>query len=712
MVCKILLLITILLKGSSCQQLIEQEIENYINVGDIGRKELMKRPHASGNRSVHMYEGDNIKIKICPSEPVGITIDRMLYSNDGPKDLFTVHIDRKKVGTFTAERADFGYGSFWDVFKNSSKIGSVVSLTPGEHIIKITAESTDFYGTELDKIVLRTDTNINEYSFWCNVATTVTTVSTTPTRGVSTATETPLTKSQDSLQKTRGSSPRKVEIKRKEDSSQKQTASVSQRTEARTSSSTPTTPVSVSSSTPTSPVSVSTSSSSVSTAKASLEKLPFIQQLSYQTKCLDVSNVKVKFNSVSLKGVQIISKASTVPRKDKDVSNVAGQGSDIKTCKSTIWQIGLVDGKTVETGVPSNNAVIVYNATTEDEQKLSSLTTIDPTLTKKLTLRYTVPSNITTERSSIYFTIGLIDIDKETKIGVQYYDHINRKQSETEFVMFKPKQRVIGWALPRRAVSPSLRNRIDIFFDNTSTTPIKFDFLRLDHTPKDTKQKNIPLVRLRRFSITGMPYKSYKDKVLQESKGMNVSIDSGRPTGHLAKVKIVNVQRARRIGPIWNMLTITDTGELFPLHENRLSRKHNREAEGRTIDNVSGFVLGDPDNPVININIIRRRSEIVITFADSKYVRLTYHPEKSRTKLTIRESTLKDNSITFLSTYLNDNIAAVNKIQGAKGETKPIIGSLDGIQGQKFAFLKTSPNPLFYASAEYELVFPEQEIPK
>ena len=654
--CNVVLFLLLLLKGNICQHVTEQEIENFINVGAQGRKELITRMTASGNKSVHMYTGDTILLKICPKQQLDISIDKIYYSNDGPEDRVLVHVDDVFVGTLQIEAANLGWGRFWNEFKDSGPIGSNFSVSPGEHVIKLTAELTDFYGTELDKILLATSKNINDYEFWCRIGMTSSTtapVTTVPAPAVPS--------------------------------------------------------VSSTLSTPESIVGVKSGMAKPVETKGTVMP-PFVEQLSQKTKCLDVPNVKIKFNPSSLQGVEMISKASPILRKKQRSTTKSAQENDWKTCKSTIWQIGVVDGKPSQPDVPDQREVIVFDVSGQKDQNSHLPMTIDPSVTKKISLRFKVPKDISLKQGAVYFTVGLVGINKDTKLGVQYYDHKHRNQSITEFLKFKPNQPVIGWALPSRAIAKRFENEINIFFDTTSTTPIRFDFLRLDYTHEETNQMNVRFVRLRRFSITGAAYKQVKNQPLP--KGMSVSVDAGKQTRNVAKVNIVNVQFARKVGPVWNKLTIEDNGNIFPLHEDRLSRKQDRNVEGRKIDKVSGFILGDPNNPITNIHVNRGKSEIVIHYEDSTNVSLIYYPEKGRTRLVVRESSLKDNSITFFSTFVTDNMAAVNNIETSIGEVKGVMDNLDGLKSGKFTFEKTSQNPLFHASAKYEIVFPEKVVPK
>lgn len=648
---KVLLTAVIFVCGCVGQQVTQYELENGPGTGWP-----MGRNGASERTSRSMRSGGWIEFKVCLSEPAGITISDVFYSNDGPADYMGIYVNNTNIGTFNSKETKGGTGRFWDVFKPSGQVGSEIYLRQGEHIFKIEVEAADYYGVELDKIVIQTDRNIDEYNFWCGLnPQVIPSPEKAPTSTSSSSTVT-----------------------------SEATTSVVTTTEAET-------------------------TSKGETTTPSVKETIFVEQLSFKSKCLDKPNVRVKFHPTSLKGVDIISKAAAIANKDKR-SNLGGQGKDLRTCKSTMWQIGVANGQPAGTGPVSQAATVNYDVNAKGENEPDFPSAINPTQTDNLLLRYVKPADISLQDSVLYFTIGLAEIDKDVKIGVQYYDAKKKGFSNTQFITFKPNQRVVGWELPASAVSSSEENKILVIFDTTATTPIKFDFLRLDHTPEDAQQKNNFLVRQRGFSIKGSQYKPLENQPMP--KGMNVSIDAGKETEHFAKLTITNKRRLRNAGPVWNSLTISDKGRLYPLHENRNSLKLSRDAEGKTFKDVSGIILGDPNNPITNVRIVRMRSEIVITFADSTYVRLIYRPGNSQTRLSIVDSTLKNNTVEFESTHVTDYMAAVNDVSVDNKITKPVMDNLDNVKGKQFVFVKTSPNPMYHASTYNALIFPENVIPK
>jgi len=82
-----------------------------------------------------------------------ITVENVVYTNDGGSDTITVSLDGIILGTFrTLSRSN--YGRLWNVPRRSGRIGRSVVLGPGTHRVRIVATRTDHYLVEIDRVVL------------------------------------------------------------------------------------------------------------------------------------------------------------------------------------------------------------------------------------------------------------------------------------------------------------------------------------------------------------------------------------------------------------------------------------------------------------------------------------------------------------------------------------------------------------------------------
>ena len=166
MVLYIITVTVMLVSIGSCKQLTQYEIENVFIKTEPGR--ISKRAGASGGHSVYMKQGDSVEIKICPKELVGINIDEVFYSNDGWFDQVDIHVDGQYVDSFWSDSNVGGYGNFWNIFKSSGKVGPKIMLSSGYHTIELYVVFADMWGIELDRIVLKTDSAVDENTFWCS----------------------------------------------------------------------------------------------------------------------------------------------------------------------------------------------------------------------------------------------------------------------------------------------------------------------------------------------------------------------------------------------------------------------------------------------------------------------------------------------------------------------------------------------------------------
>ena len=224
-------------------------------------------------------------------------------------------------------------------------------------------------------------------------------------------------------------------------------------------------------------------------------------------------------------------------------------------------------------------------------------------------------------------------------------------------------------------------------------------------TSQNKQVRNTFLVLQRGFSIPGEQYQT--DHSGPMNPGMRVAIDAENK--NFGKLVITNKRRKRNRGRIWSFLTVTDEGKIYPHHENEASLTAKENAGCDIFGDVSSIMFCNPDSPVEKVRNFRQRSEVMFQYTDGTYVRLIYRAEENgRTRLIISDATVKDNSVSFMSTHLTDNMAAVNQVDIDGTTTKPAMEDFSKIPGQRFLFEKTSPNPKFHARTKFQLNFPKK----
>ena len=138
------------------------EFENALTSQQIQDGELYRqRSQASNGQTVYMkYPNIFININLCivpisNHDKANLTIDNILFSNDGGVDTVTAGIDDKSIGQFASKfHSDFGH--YWNVFEDSGPVGNGTLLQEGNYTLKISAVISS-YGIELDNIRINID---------------------------------------------------------------------------------------------------------------------------------------------------------------------------------------------------------------------------------------------------------------------------------------------------------------------------------------------------------------------------------------------------------------------------------------------------------------------------------------------------------------------------------------------------------------------------
>ena len=129
------------------------ELECEAGTGDGDPK---PRGNASGSTTVLLKKNES-RILSFALEGTARYEFKVQYSNDGATDNVRIDIDGEFVGLFITEDtrpAGGGPGTGWNEFKVSPVIG-YVNVAPGQHSITITIKDADYYGVEIDMVMLK-----------------------------------------------------------------------------------------------------------------------------------------------------------------------------------------------------------------------------------------------------------------------------------------------------------------------------------------------------------------------------------------------------------------------------------------------------------------------------------------------------------------------------------------------------------------------------
>ena len=114
----------------------------------------MYRSTASGGLAVNLRQNGYLVWRFVTSTSCDIVILAVYYSNDGRSDRIEILVDESITGQFTTIGVSQG-GHQWNVFRSSGIVGNPVTLSAGQHTLKLIVKMADAVGVEIDSVTLR-----------------------------------------------------------------------------------------------------------------------------------------------------------------------------------------------------------------------------------------------------------------------------------------------------------------------------------------------------------------------------------------------------------------------------------------------------------------------------------------------------------------------------------------------------------------------------
>ncbi|XP_052781122.1 uncharacterized protein LOC128217782 [Mya arenaria] len=502
--------------------------------------------------------------------------------------------------------------------------------------------------------------------------------------------------------------------------------SAEQTTSAKTTTATPLTQtISISTSTKslitqssTSSAPINSSTTEVPTEQTTTPKQVSCQQLSYETLCIDKTNVNIMFNPSVFRNTKIIAREvlEEIPKRqgtrvgglvrgDKNENNDRGNRRSKRSttgllCDNSIWIIGVPDEENKELGPLSRHSYIDYLVDGKNNHSTFP-GTIDPRVTKQILIKYKIPRTFNIKRGKVDFVLGLTNISDNVSIGLHYYGRAEKMPSDYEFMTFTPTTLQHEWLFPARVVSPSLQNELELVTDQSSTTPFKIDFLQLRYQKRDWPTTDALLSNTSSLFVRGRRYGPQQGKPWPEHHGMEVIFDDSSKSGRFKKIVIYKI-------PNILLLTVIDNGEIYVNHETSRGRQQSMvdRKKDRTSD-VSGFTLGRMDHHITLINIDTSKNEVHVTLEKGKYVKFLLIYTQNETTLTVLDTNMDSGPLSFFSTYISRTSAAVTDMVIDGGTTFPVMDpSVNNALGKSFTFLKNNDDNRFDVNDNLEFVFP------
>ena len=110
---------------------------------------VMDRKDASNTATVWLRRGQYISVHFNTKDAANITVSDVTYANDGDDDVMDVYLGGSFLGSFKLIN-----GNSWAIIQHSGQVGSNVNIDKGGHILRLVARTSDWYGLEVDTIVL------------------------------------------------------------------------------------------------------------------------------------------------------------------------------------------------------------------------------------------------------------------------------------------------------------------------------------------------------------------------------------------------------------------------------------------------------------------------------------------------------------------------------------------------------------------------------
>ena len=715
----------------------------------------------------HLYESDMVSVDFEIFTPMNMSIDNVTYSNDGGSDRVKVMLDGFEIGSFDTH-SQSNWGEMWDYFYGSYEIGDWETVFPGLHTISFKVDhSKDCFGVELGTMYVTVDESVDVQTFWRNPGYKLTKTkqkcktgqhvepkevtetsqvtalplppssSTVGSMKLSTgplipdrlyttlpitqsgATTSILTASESELSRTTTSYPT---LSMSVTSSRLWAFTLSESTvsspfqSSRTLPSTPdvakfTTPSHVLSSSSSTTLLAPTSLviSSTPAARTTSERMGFtslksgevhLEQLSRETDCMDNTNVRIKITQSGLEGTRIIARTTGL-RKNKNAEADTKYLQDKTTCGLDSWQLGKIDGDNTEFQhfVPHDIVTVKLKNNKQDTDKFPGK--ILPFITPIIRITFDVKNDIQLHNASSFFVVGLVNLTKETFIGLQY----NSRPMDTHFLTFTPQRHIMGWSISDLSHGT---NHFFLHFD-TGVNTIMFDFLKFQIRANEIRKINIRIMESKTFRVKGI--------LSPEKRGILMTTDGVAPLINLENIVIFH--RSDHTFKYNAVLSIKSNGAICLYHPN--GNKPSQPYSKRQLSDVSQFTFRREDDSINNggdissLNFNTKSFVLTIIYKDGSILITQLNPSEESTELLVKSfytfdkkmNQIQTQTVTFLSTYVNEYLAAVNEISDGT-RTLNIMDNLDTLNvSDKISLKKTSPTKVFLANEILEINFPK-----
>lgn len=151
--------------GSLRAVVFKMEAENY-----AAKRFHNHREKASGEKAVNFNKGQSLNFYFCLRHAAEVSLNQVVYSNDGGSDTFEMRLDGKHfLGSLKTPEQSNG-GKNWNKFLYSGQKGPNMTLESGRHTITLEFKETDRFGIDVDFIeVSVNDEKLRKDLFECAI---------------------------------------------------------------------------------------------------------------------------------------------------------------------------------------------------------------------------------------------------------------------------------------------------------------------------------------------------------------------------------------------------------------------------------------------------------------------------------------------------------------------------------------------------------------
>ncbi|XP_046355960.2 uncharacterized protein LOC124134909 [Haliotis rufescens] len=127
---------------------------------------VMSRTISQNDRNLWLKKGESVTMKFCLDVEAFVKIRNIFWANDGWLDTIVIKINDKPIGNFSTND-NSNWGELWNTLSESGPVGDEINLPSGEHTLTLEVPEADFYGVEIDKVILEVDGMLTDQGLAC-----------------------------------------------------------------------------------------------------------------------------------------------------------------------------------------------------------------------------------------------------------------------------------------------------------------------------------------------------------------------------------------------------------------------------------------------------------------------------------------------------------------------------------------------------------------